>query len=106
DKLRAAYGRGVARTLTVRPFIYSIWIVVWACAILMFLKSPTELAPPEDQSVIFGGISAPANATTDHRAFYAKAAEAEFLSTPEVVATFQLLFPPSTGALFGFDGFG
>ena len=26
--------------------------------------------------------------------------------TPEVEATFQILFPPSVGAAFGFDGFG
>jgi multidrug efflux pump len=106
DKVRRSYGRVLARTLKVRPLIYAIWIVVSLCTIPMFMFSPPELAPAEDQSVIFGGIVAPANATTDQRTYYAKAAEAAFLSTPEVAATFQLLFPPSTGALLGFDGFG
>jgi multidrug efflux pump len=106
DKLRRTYGRALARTLNMRPLVYAVWVVVGLCAIPMFMFSPPELAPAEDQSVIFSGIRAPANATTDQRVFYAKAAEEAFLTTPEVNATFQLLFPPSVGALFGFDGFG
>jgi multidrug efflux pump len=106
DGLRRSYGRAVARTLKMRPVIYAIWIVVGLCAIPMYMFSPAELAPLEDQSVIFSAITGPSNATADQKAIYAKAVEEAFLSTPERDITFQLLFAPSVGAAFGFDGFG
>jgi multidrug efflux pump len=106
DGLRNAYDRALGRTMTVRPLIYAGWIVISVCAVGMYMFSAKELAPAEDQSVIFGGISAPANATGDQKSFYAKAAEDAFLVTPEREATFQLLFGGAAGAAFGFDGFG
>ena len=59
----------------------------------------SELAPTEDQGVIFGIIDAPANATIEQTAAFADAAEKEFLSFPETNFTFQLTFPSS-----GFGG--
>lgn len=106
DKLREAYGRSLDRTLNFRPLVYAVWIVIALCTVPMYLFSPQELAPPEDQSVIFSGISAPANATADQKVHFGKAVEHGFMVTPEREATFQILFPPSTGAAFGFDGFG
>ncbi len=106
DRLRVAYGRGLARTLRMRPVVYAVWIIVGLCAIPMYMFSPQELAPSEDQSVIFSGISAAANATADHKGHYGKAVEDAFLSMPERDLTFQLLFPPAAAAAFGFDGFG
>jgi multidrug efflux pump len=72
----------------------------------MYMFSPKELAPSEDQSVIFSAITGAANATSDHKAHYSKAVEDAFLGVPERDITFQLLFPASQGAAFGFDGFG
>ncbi|MBL9187384.1 MAG: efflux RND transporter permease subunit [Opitutaceae bacterium] len=106
DRLRIAYGRGLDRLLKRRPLVYALWIVVGLCTIPMYMFSPEELAPPEDQSVIFSGISAPANATADHKSHFGKAVEDAFLSMPEREITFQLLFAPSSAAAFGFDGFG
>lgn len=106
DKLREAYGRSLDRTLNFRPLVYAVWIVIGLCTVPMYLFSPEDLAPPEDQSVIFSGISAPANATADQKVHFGKAVEHGFMVTPEREATFQILFPPSTGAAFGFDGFG
>jgi len=106
DRLRQAYGRALGRTLQMRPVVYAVWVVAGLCTIPMYQFSPSELAPAEDQGVIFGGISAPANATADQKSHFARAVEAAFLSTPETELTFQILFPPSVGAMFGFDGFG
>ena len=69
------------------------------------MMSPNELAPSEDQSVLFGIINTSANATTDQNAVYSKAAEEVMLKVPETALTFQLLFPPSVGATIGADGF-
>ncbi len=106
DRLRESYGRGLERTLRMRPLVYAVWVVTGLCAVPMYMFSPQELAPPEDQSVIFSGIAAAANATADQKAFYGKAVEQAFLDTKERVITFQLLFPPAASAAFGFDGFG
>jgi|CXWL01.1.fsa_nt_gi multidrug efflux pump len=106
DRLRESYGRGLERTMTMRPLVYAVWVVIGLCAIPMYMFSPEELAPPEDQSVIFSGISAAANATADQKSHYGEAVEKAFLETQERELTFQILFPPSVGAAFGFDGFG
>jgi len=105
DALREAYGRALGATLAARPAVYLVWVVVSLCTVPMFLFSPKELAPTEDQSVLFGIINVAANATTDQNARYAEAAEQVMLDVPETDQTFQLLFPPSIGATVGADGF-
>ncbi len=105
DQLRETYGRALGATLNARPAVYLVWVVVSLCTIPMFMFSPKELAPTEDQSVLFGIINTAANATTDQNAVYAKAAEQVMLEIPEAALTFQLLFPPSVGATLGADGF-
>ena len=106
DRLRELYDHGLARTLNRRPLVYAVWIIVGLCAVPMYMFSPQELAPPEDQSIIFSGIAAPANASADQKSHYGAAVERAFLATKECELTFQILFPPSVGAAFGFDGFG
>jgi len=107
DRLRKGYGRVLAGTLRSRPFVYAIWGVVFVLAFPMYIFSPKELAPTEDQGVIFGILNSAANATADQNAVYAKAAEDAFRSTPEVDLTFQLMFPPSNpfAAAQGVNGF-
>ena len=105
DRMRVGYGRLVEGTLHSRPFVYIVWLVIGTAAIPMYNMSPKELAPGEDQGVLFGIINAPANATADQKVFYGKAVEDAFLSTPEVDLTFQILLAPSVGALYDTDGF-
>ncbi len=105
DRLRQSYGRALAATLRSRPYVYAIWLVVGLLAIPMYMFSPKELAPAEDQGVLFGIINAPANATADQKALYGRAAEKAMLETPEADLTFQILLPPSAGAALGADGF-
>lgn len=107
DRLRQAYGRVLAGTLRARPFVYAIWIVVGLLTIPMYNLSPKELAPSEDQGVIFGIITAGANATADQNDKYARAAEDIFRAIPEADLTFQLMFPPSNpfAAAQGVNGF-
>lgn len=107
DKLRNGYGRMLDATLRSRPFVYAIWITVGLSAIPLYMLSPKELAPTEDQGVIFGILTASANSTADQNAIYAKAAEDAFRQTPEVDLTFQLMFPPTNpfAAAQGVNGF-
>jgi len=99
DRFRDWYGDHLDRTLAARPAAYTVWIGLSLLGILFWKMSPTELAPKEDQGVIFGIITAPANATIDDTIRYADAAEKVFLGLPDTRFTFQITFPDS-----GFGG--
>ncbi len=105
DALRESYGRALAGTLSARPAVYLVWLVISVMTVPMFMFSPKELAPTEDQSVIFGIINASADASADQKSHFGGAAEDAFLATPEVALSFQILLPPSAGAGLGADGF-
>jgi multidrug efflux pump len=98
-RLRRFYGRLLDGTLNARPAIYLIWIVVSLLSVPMFMMSATELAPSEDQGVIFGILDASADSTLDQTSRYAAAANKVFLDIPEAQFTFQVTFPSS-----GFSG--
>lgn len=98
-RFTAFYGRLLNATLNARPAVYGIWIVVSLLAIPMFIMSPKELAPTEDQGVIFGIVDAAANATLDQTSRNAAAANDVFMSVPETQFTFQVTSPSS-----GFGG--
>jgi len=98
-KLRAFYGRLLDVSLNARPAIYTIWIVLAALTIPMFTMSARELAPTEDQGVIFGILDAAANATLDQTSRSAAAVNDVFMSVPETRFVFQLTMPSS-----GFGG--
>jgi multidrug efflux pump len=99
DRFRNFYGRLLDGTLNARPAVYTVWIGLTLLCYPMFMFSPKELAPTEDQGVIFGIIEAPANATIDQTVKYANKVEEAFLGIPETEFTFQLTFPTS-----GFGG--
>ncbi|MEW6288917.1 MAG: efflux RND transporter permease subunit [Thermodesulfobacteriota bacterium] len=98
-RLRNVYGRWLDATLHARPAVYLVWLVLSMLTIPMFRMSPVELAPNEDQGVIFGIIDAAANSTLDQTSRYAAAANTMFLSIPETDFTFQITQPSS-----GFGG--
>ena len=106
DHLRTSYGRVLDGTLAHRPAVYLVWLVITALTPFMFMFSPAELAPAEDQGVIFGILTGAANATADQKAISGKAVEQAFLSTKEADFTFQLMFGGAIGAAVGADGFG
>jgi hypothetical protein len=67
-----------------------VWIVIGLLTVPMFRMSAKELAPTEDQGVIFGIVDAAANATLDQTSRYAAAVNEAFLSVPETDFTFQI----------------
>ena len=99
NRLKDVYGRLLDPTLAARPAVYTVWIVISLLTIPMFIMSAKELAPTEDQGVIFGILDAAANSTLDQNSRYAAAANQVFLSVPETDFTFQITFPTS-----GFGG--
>jgi multidrug efflux pump len=93
DWLRRVYDRVLAATLSARPAVYIVWISLSLLSIPLFMMSSVELAPMEDQSIIFGVVEAAADATIDQTAHYTDAMGRALLSTPEASRTFQLTFP-------------
>ena len=103
DRFRDWYGAHLDRTLQARPAVYAVWAGISVLAGLMFVMIPKmatkELAPKEDQGVIFGIITAPANATIDDTIRYADAAGKVFHDIPDTRFTFQITSPSN-----GFGG--
>jgi multidrug efflux pump len=98
-RFRAFYGRLLDATLDARPAVYAVWIVISLLTIPLFMMSAKELAPAEDQGVIFGILDASANSTLDQNSRYAAAVNKVFMGEPETEFTFQITFPNS-----GFSG--
>jgi multidrug efflux pump len=94
-RFTAFYGRLLDGTLNARPAVYTVWVVVSLLTIPMFRMSPRELAPAEDQGVIFGILDAAANSTLDLNSRYAAAVNDAYMSFPETKFTFQITRPNS-----------
>ena len=99
DGVREAYKGALSRTLEYRPAVYVVWAVVVVLIVPFYMFSMHELAPSEDQSVVFGIIQAAPNSTLDQTKLYAAQVEDVYRKFPEYKNTFQLAFPTS-----GFGG--
>jgi multidrug efflux pump len=99
ERLSGWYGRLLDGTLRSRPAVYTVWVLLGLLTIPLYMMSAKELAPSEDQGVIFGIVDAAANATLDQTSRSAAAANEAFMSMPETKFTFQITSPSS-----GFGG--
>ena len=99
DRIRVMYARHLDMALGARRAIYTAWIVVSVLAFLMFSQSPKELAPAEDQGVVFGVVNTPSNSTLDQVTFSTREVNRTVMQLPEAGFTFQLTFP--TGGFWG-----
>jgi len=99
ERFREWYGRSLEVSLQNRAGVYIFWIGITFLCIPLYMFSAKELAPTEDQGVIFGIVDAQANSTVDQSSHYGKQVNEAFMSIPETDFTFQLTMP--TG---GFSG--
>ena len=99
DRLRNFYGRILSATLSARPAVYIMWIALSLLTIPMFMMASKELAPAEDQGIVFGIVEAAADSTVDQTTFYTDIVNRDLMATPEAAQTFQLTMPSS-----GFSG--
>ncbi len=98
DAVRRRYSGLLKGTLKARPAVYVVWIVITLLCIPMFIMSAKELAPTEDQGVLFGIVNGAGNTTMDNASRFAAQADEAFRSVEETAFTFQITFPS--------DGFG
>jgi len=97
--VRERYNRVLDITLRNRPAVYIVWVCIALMSIPMYMNSAKELAPTEDQGIIFGIVEGPGNSTLDQASLYAQNANTAFSSFEETEFTFQITSP--TG---GFGG--
>jgi len=93
EKVRSLYSRLLAGTLQYRPVVLTVWAIVAVLMIPFYMFSMRELAPAEDQGVVFGVIQAAPNATIDQTDLFTKQVYDVYHSFPENASTFQITQP-------------
>ena len=101
EALKHRYSKLLSTALNSRPWIYTIWIALTVLAIPMFILSPPELAPTEDQGFLFGIVQTPSNSTLEQVSHYTQQMYDVYAETPEYDFTFQI-----TNPMFGMGGMG
>lgn len=93
DWLRRTYGRMLDQTLRYRPAVYIVWLSLAGFAVTMYVQSASELAPTEDQGVLFGIVDTASNTTLEASSASTRAAYEVFESIPEMDYSFQITYP-------------
>jgi multidrug efflux pump len=93
DAIRRTYDRMVGWTLGARRGVYVVWVLLTLAVVPMYMFSPSELAPSEDQGIVFGAIDVPANASIEQLVPYTEQINEQFQSLPEFDHSFQITFP-------------
>ncbi len=93
DLIRRQYTRMLTGTLRYRPVVYVLWAIVTALIAPFYMFSQKELAPTEDQSIVFAIVQAAPNATLDQTMLFSRQVEDVFESFPEKESSFQITSP-------------
>jgi multidrug efflux pump len=99
ERLRNGYAKALHTALSLRVALLtgSLFLIVLVFPLYMF--SMKELAPKEDQGVVFGIVQAAPNATLEQTTVFTEMVYERFASFPEHARTFQLTNPQG-----GFSG--
>ncbi|HET9699124.1 MAG TPA: efflux RND transporter permease subunit, partial [Terriglobales bacterium] len=93
DTVRHAYSRMLTGTLQYRAVVLLVWAIVVALVVPFYMFSQKELAPAEDQGVVFGVVQGSANATLDQTKLFASEIYDVYHSFPESQSVFQITNP-------------
>jgi multidrug efflux pump len=93
ESVRSAYARTLSGTLKYRPVVLGVWIIVAALIVPFYMFSQRELAPAEDQGVVFGVVQSSANATIDQTKLFGSQVYDVYRSFPEAASVFQITDP-------------
>jgi multidrug efflux pump len=100
DSVRRGYTAVLTSTLRYRPVVLVLWAIVAVLTVPFYLLSQRELAPAEDQGVVFSIIQASPNSTIDQTTLFTQQVHDVYRRVPEAKSIFQITAP--TG---GFGGF-
>src|SRR6185369_15213586 len=93
ESVRNWYTRSLSRTLQYRPVVLTLWIIVAALIVPFYLFSQRELAPAEDQGVVFGVVQASPNSTVDQTKLFTSEIYNVYHNFPESESVFQITDP-------------
>src|SRR5258708_10511845 len=93
EAVRRLYTKALSWTLRDRPAVFALWAFVIVLAVPLYLFSQKELAPIEDQGVVFGYIQAAANSTLDQTKLFTAKVYEVYKSFPESDSIFQIISP-------------
>ncbi len=93
ESVRALYSRLLGGTLKYRPVVLTLWAIVAVLMVPFYMLSQRELAPAEDQGVVFGVIQSSANATLDQTNLFTDQVYNVYHSFPEAASIFQITNP-------------
>jgi multidrug efflux pump len=99
EGIRNGYTRLLSGTLRYRPVVLVLWAIVTLLIVPFYLFSQKELAPAEDQGVVFGIVQAAANSTVEQTKLFTQQIYDVYKSLPETASIFQITFPSA-----GFGG--
>jgi multidrug efflux pump len=99
EGVRRVYTKMLTGTLRYRPVVLVVWLIVASLTVPFYMFSQRELAPAEDQGVVFSIVQAAPNSTLDQTKLYAEQIHDVYRGIPETGSIFQITFP--TG---GFGG--
>jgi multidrug efflux pump len=99
ESVRRAYSGMLTGTLQYRPVVLVLWAIVVLLIVPFYMFSQRELAPAEDQGVVFGVIQSSANSTIDQTNLFTSEVYDVYRSFPESESIFQITSP--SGGLGG-----
>src|SRR5579862_2315942 len=99
SRLADGYGHRLQRSLDYRPVTALFAVAVFAALVFMYLNTKKELAPEEDQGVLFALTKAPQYANLDYSNAYGSELDKAFTSIPEADLRFVVngRFGPNQG---------
>ena len=99
DRVRNRYERMIGASLNWVPVTLTGAFLLTLLLVPFMMFAQNELAPKEDQGVVFGILQTSPTSTIDQNVIFADEVQKMFTSIPEYENSFQL-----TGANFGFSG--
>ncbi|MGC3988293.1 MAG: efflux RND transporter permease subunit [Chthoniobacteraceae bacterium] len=101
ERVRSSYSSMLGNTLKYRPVTLVLWLLVTLLVVPFYMMSTHELAPAEDQGVVFGIVNAAPNATVDQTQLFTDKVYDVYHSFPQADHIFQLT---GAGSAMSFSG--
>ena len=101
ERLAEGYRKRLSRTLDYVPVTMTFAAVVLASIYFMFVTTPSELAPVEDQSILFVQGRTPQTATIEYNEVYTREVIERFKTMPEEHTSFLFMGGGGPNTMFG-----
>ena len=92
------YGRQLDRSLDYRPITGLFALTILGLVAFLYMNTSKELAPEEDQGIVFAVIKAPKYANIDYTDFYSRKMDKAFAAFPETDLAFRASTAPPAPA--------